>query len=155
MRDNIALPSLRRLSRFGFTDGGRIDAAAAESVSRLTIRTPSIHQILERLSGGNQQKVAIAKWLIRDCDIFIFDEPTRGIDVGAKAEIYALLRQLSREGKSIIVISSELPEVLLLSHRIAVLSEGRLTGILDAAEATQDSIMELATRYTESMGIVA
>lgn len=155
VRDNIALPSLRRLSRFGFTDEGRIDAAAREYVSTLRIRTPSITQILEKLSGGNQQKVAIAKWLVKDCDIFIFDEPTRGIDVGAKAEIYALLRRLSREGKSIIVISSELPEVLLLSHRIAVLSEGRLTGILDAAEATQDSIMELATRYTESMGIVA
>lgn len=155
VRDNIVLPSLRRFSRAGFTDERRIDAAARDFVSTLKIRTPSIQQILERLSGGNQQKVAIAKWLVRDCDVFIFDEPTRGIDVGAKAEIYALLRELSRQGKSIIVISSELPEVLLLSHRIAVLSEGRLTGILDAAEATQDSIMELATRYTESMGIVA
>ncbi|MCM1014002.1 sugar ABC transporter ATP-binding protein [Brevibacterium sp. XM4083] len=155
VRDNIALPSLRRFSRFGFTDETAIDSTARDLVSRLRIRTPSITQVLEKLSGGNQQKVAIAKWLVKDCDVFIFDEPTRGIDVGAKAEIYALLRELSAQGKSIIVISSELPEVLLLSHRIAVLSEGRLTGILAAADATQDSVMALATQHTESMGIVA
>ena len=155
VRDNISLPSLRAFSRFGFTDEKAMDSIAHTYVSRLKVKTPSIHQELEKLSGGNQQKVAIAKWLVRDCDIFIFDEPTRGIDVGAKAEIYRLLRELSELGKSIIVISSELPEVLLLAHRIAVLSEGHLTGILDAEEASQDSIMELATRYTESEGIVA
>lgn len=155
VRDNISLPSLRAFSRLGFTDERAIDSVAREHVAKLRIKTPSIHQEMEKLSGGNQQKVAIAKWLVKDCDILIFDEPTRGIDVGAKAEIYGLLRELSEQGKSIIVISSELPEVLLLSHRIAVLSEGRLTGILDPAEATQDSIMELATQHNEPEGVVA
>lgn len=90
--------------------------------------------------------MVIAKWLLRDCDVLIFDEPTRGIDVGAKAEIYKLLVDLAEQGRAIIVISSELPEVLRLSHRIAVMCEGRLTGILDRAEATQESIMNLATK---------
>jgi ribose transport system ATP-binding protein len=155
VRDNISLPSLRAFSRFGFINDAAIDEAAREYVSTLKVKTPSIDQETDKLSGGNQQKVAIAKWLVKDCDVFIFDEPTRGIDVGAKAEIYQLLRELSEQGKSIIVISSELPEVLLLSHRIGVLSEGHLTGILDAEEATQDSIMELATQHIETEGIVA
>jgi ribose transport system ATP-binding protein len=97
------------------------------------------------LSGGNQQKVVIAKWLLSDCDILIFDEPTRGIDVGAKSEIYKLLNELAAKGKAIIVISSELPEVLRLAHRIAVMCEGRLTGILPGG-ASQEDIMELATK---------
>jgi len=155
VRDNISLPSLRDFSRFGLINEAAIDDAARKYVSMLKVKTPSIRQETDKLSGGNQQKIAIAKWLVKDCDIFIFDEPTRGIDVGAKAEIYQLLRELSEQGKSIIVISSELPEVLLLSHRIGVLSEGRLTGILDAREATQDSIMELATQHIETEGIVA
>ena len=155
VRDNISLPSLRDFSRFGFVNEAAIDEAARKYVSMLKVKTPSIRQETDKLSGGNQQKIAIAKWLVKDCDIFIFDEPTRGIDVGAKAEIYQLLRELSEQGKSIIVISSELPEVLLLSHRIGVLSEGHLTGILDAREATQDSIMELATQHIETEGIVA
>jgi len=154
VRDNISLPSLSEFSRFGFINEAAIDAAAQKYVSRLKIKTPSISQETDKLSGGNQQKIAIAKWLVKDCDIFIFDEPTRGIDVGAKAEIYQLLRELSEQGKAIIVISSELPEVLLLSHRIGVLSEGHLTGILDAREATQDSIMELATQHIGTEGIV-
>lgn len=98
------------------------------------------------LSGGNQQKVVIGKWLTRDCDILIFDEPTRGIDVGAKAEIYNLLHQLAAQGKSIIVISSELPEILRLSHRIVVMCEGRITGELRGSEATQEQIMSYATQ---------
>src|SRR5699024_6969292 len=124
-------------------------------VSMLKVKTPSIRQETDKLSGGNQQKIAIAKWLVKDCDIFIFDEPTRGIDVGAKAEIYQLLRELSEQGKSIIVISSELPEVLLLRARTGVLSEGHLTGIHDARDAAQDSIMQLASQLIESEGIVA
>lgn len=155
VRDNISLPSLTAFSRFGFISEGAIDEAARKYVSTLKVKTPSIFQETDKLSGGNQQKVAIAKWLVKDCDIFIFDEPTRGIDVGAKAEIYQLLRELSEQGKSIIIISSELPEVLLLSHRIGVLSEGRLTGLLDARDATQDSIMELATQHIGTEGIVA
>ena len=97
------------------------------------------------LSGGNQQKVVISKWLLRDCDILIFDEPTRGIDVGAKSEIYKLMSQLAAEGKSIIMISSDMPELLRMSDRIVVMCEGRVTGELDISEATQESIMTFAT----------
>ena len=102
-------------------------AKAGEYVGALRIKTPSVDQTAKFLSGGNQQKVVIAKWLVRDCDILIFDEPTRGIDVGAKEEIYALLNELAEQGKSIIMISSELPEVLRMSHRVVVMSEGRVT----------------------------
>ena len=97
------------------------------------------------LSGGNQQKVVISKWLLRDCDILIFDEPTRGIDVGAKSEIYKLMNQLAAEGKSIIMISSDMPELLRMSDRIVVMCEGRKTGELDISEATQENIMTFAT----------
>jgi ribose transport system ATP-binding protein len=127
-------------------DDKGLGTVAARYIASLGIRTPSDLQEVRLLSGGNQQKVVIAKWLLRDCDILIFDEPTRGIDVGAKAEIYRLLRQLAAEGKAIIVISSELPEVLRLSHRIAVMCEGRLTGILPGGpQTTQEQIMHLAT----------
>ena len=102
---------------------------------------------MKNLSGGNQQKVVLAKWLERDCDILIFDEPTRGIDVGAKQEIYDLLDRLTDEGKSIIMISSEMEEVLRLSDRIAVMCNGRITGYLSNEEATQEKIMALATQF--------
>ena len=97
------------------------------------------------MSGGNQQKVVIAKWLLRDCDILFFDEPTRGIDVGAKAEIYKLIKSLAAQGKAIVMISSELSEILLLSHRVIVMCEGRITGVLPGSAATQENIMQLAT----------
>jgi ribose transport system ATP-binding protein len=118
---------------------------STELVGSLRIRTPSVDQTVKNLSGGNQQKVVIAKWLVKDCDVLIFDEPTRGIDVGAKEEIYRLLNELAGQGKSIIMISSELPEVLRMSHRIVVMSEGRITGQLGADEATQESVMHYAT----------
>ena len=102
---------------------------------------------MKNLSGGNQQKVVISKWLTRDCDVLIFDEPTRGIDVGAKDEIYKLLTKLASEGKSIIMISSELPEILRMSDRIAVMCEGRLTGIVENKDSDQNSIMQLATKF--------
>jgi ribose transport system ATP-binding protein len=114
-------------------------------VDSLRIKTPSILQTTKNLSGGNQQKVVIAKWLLKNCDILIFDEPTRGIDVGAKEEIYALLNDLAAQGKSIIMISSELPELLRMAHRVVVMSEGRITGTLDASEATQETVMHYAT----------
>jgi ribose transport system ATP-binding protein len=120
-------------------------AAAEQQVDVLRIRTPSVDQTTKNLSGGNQQKVVIAKWLVKDCDILVFDEPTRGIDVGAKEEIYRLLNELAAQGTSIIMISSELPEVLRMSHRIVVMSEGRVTGLLSADEATQESVMHYAT----------
>jgi ribose transport system ATP-binding protein len=116
----------------------------------LRTKTPSMEQLLKNLSGGNQQKVIIARWLMKNSDIFIFDEPTRGIDVGAKSEIYALMDDLVKQGKSIIMISSELPEVLRMSDRIIVMCEGRKTGELDISEATQENIMQLATMREEN-----
>ncbi len=146
VRANIAMASLRRYAdRFGRIDEGALARIAKDYIGKLAIRTPGDRQEVRLLSGGNQQKVVIAKWLLRDCDILIFDEPTRGIDVGAKAEIYRLLNDLAGQGKAIIVISSELPEVLRLSHRIAVMCEGRLTGILPGG-AGQEEIMALATQ---------
>jgi len=143
---NIALSSLSELfSKAGFVQDRPMRVRSREYVKSLRIKTPSISQTTKNLSGGNQQKVVIAKWLLKDCDILIFDEPTRGIDVGAKEEIYRLLNELAEGGKSIIMISSELPEVLRMSHRIVVMSEGRVTGELSAAEANQESVMHLAT----------
>ncbi|UUW90866.1 sugar ABC transporter ATP-binding protein [Pimelobacter simplex] len=143
---NIALPSLsERYSKAGWVRGAGIRATARDMIQKLRIKTPSENQVTKYLSGGNQQKVVIAKWLVKDCDILIFDEPTRGIDVGAKAEIYALLNDLAATGKSIVMISSELPEVLRMSHRVVVMTEGRVSGILSAADATQESVMRLAT----------
>jgi ribose transport system ATP-binding protein len=151
VRANIAMASLSRFNRAGVLDEAAMERAARDYIARLGIRTPSDGQEVRLLSGGNQQKVVVAKWLLRDCDILIFDEPTRGIDVGAKAEIYKLLNSLAAEGKAIIVISSELPEILRLSHRIAVMCEGRLTGILPGGPGTsQEDIMHLATQR-ESM----
>ena len=120
-------------------------AEATRQVAALRVKTPSIDQTVKLLSGGNQQKVVITKWLVRNCDILIFDEPTRGIDVGAKEEIYTLLRELASEGKSIIMISSELPEVLRVANRIIVMANGQITGTLANEDATQEKIMYLAT----------
>ena len=117
-----------------------------EYVNTLKIKTPSVEQLLKNLSGGNQQKVVIAKWLIKNSDILIFDEPTRGIDVGAKSEIYTLMNALVKEGKSIIMISSELPEILRMSDRVLVMCEGRVTGELDIKDADQKEIMKYATK---------
>ena len=119
---------------------------AQQYVEALATKTPSVEQLVVNLSGGNQQKVVIAKWLTRDCDILIFDEPTRGIDVGAKNEIYKLMNKLASEGKSIIMISSEMTEILRMSDRVIVMCEGKKTGEIDIAEATQENIMNLATR---------
>jgi ribose transport system ATP-binding protein len=144
---NIVLASLNRfMSSFGRIDTGRTRTVAEQRVKDLGIKTPSVRQRTRNLSGGTQQKVVIAKWLTADTDILIFDEPTRGIDVGAKSEIYHLLNELARDGKSIIMISSELPEILRMSHRVIVMCEGRLTGELDGASATQEQIMTLATQ---------
>ncbi len=144
---NVVLASLRRFTgRLGLIKFGRTRAVAEERVKSLAIKTPSIAQRARNLSGGNQQKVVIAKWLTAETEILIFDEPTRGIDVGAKSEIYRLLNDLAQQGRSIIMISSELPEILRMSHRILVMCEGRITGELSSAEATQEKIMTLATQ---------
>ncbi len=143
---NIGLSALReRFQSWGFVKDRAMRRTSREYVGTLRIKTPSVAQTVKNLSGGNQQKVVIAKWLVKDCDVLIFDEPTRGIDVGAKEEIYGLLNDLAGQGKSIIMISSELPEILRMSHRIVVMSEGRVTGELEAREATQESVMHLAT----------
>jgi len=118
---------------------------AQEYVDSLKTKTPDVDQLVVNLSGGNQQKVVIAKWLVKNCDILIFDEPTRGIDVGAKSEIYHLMNQLAAEGKSIIMISSEMTEILRMSDRIVVMCEGKKTGEIGIAEATQETIMRAAT----------
>lgn len=147
---NIALSSVSELAtKFGFVKDRAMRRKSAEYVDALRIKTPSINQTTKNLSGGTQQKVVVAKWLLKDCDILIFDEPTRGIDVGAKEEIYGLINELASQGKSIIMISSELPEVLRMSHRIVVMSEGRVTGVLDADEATQENVMHYATPQSD------
>lgn len=147
VNSNVLLASLRDYTdRLGFVHTAKGKQKSRDYVDALRIKTPSISATTKNLSGGNQQKVVIAKWLARDCDILIFDEPTRGIDVGAKEEIYKLLNDLVAQGKSIIMISSELPEVLRLSHRIVVMASGRITGVLDNKDASQAKIMDYATR---------
>lgn len=144
---NIVLASFQKfLGLLGVVNNGKTHATGKHYVEALTIKTPSLQQRVKNLSGGNQQKVVIGKWLTADTDVLIFDEPTRGIDVGAKSEIYHLLNELAGQGKSIIMISSELPEILRMSHRIIVMCEGRITGELTAAEATQERIMTYATQ---------
>ena len=144
---NIVLTTMKRfLSMNFFLKRSEIRETAEKFVQQLDIKTPSVSQKVAFLSGGNQQKVVIAKWLVRDCEVLFFDEPTRGIDVGAKSEIYKLLNTLAAQGRAIVMISSELPEVLRLSHRILVMCEGRITGELSAAEATQQKVMQLATQ---------
>ncbi len=147
VRDNITMPSWSRFTsgRFWMLDG-ELHKTSDHYVALLKVKTPSVDQETRLLSGGNQQKVVISKWLLRNCDVLFFDEPTRGIDVGAKAEIYKMLQDLAVQGKAIVVISSELPEVLRLSHRIIVMCEGRITGELEGKTATQETIMTLATQ---------
>ncbi|WMS45083.1 sugar ABC transporter ATP-binding protein [Acuticoccus sp. MNP-M23] len=153
VRANIAMASMARFTtRLGTLEESGMRTSAENFIEKLSIRTPSDRQEVRYLSGGNQQKVVMAKWLLRDSEILIFDEPTRGIDVGAKAEIYRLLNELARQSRAIIVISSDLPEILRLSHRIAVMCEGRLTGILPGGSGTtQEKIMHLATKRDAAM----
>ncbi len=147
---NIVLSAFNKfLGMLGMVDDQRIHDTAERYVNALSIKTPSLEQKVMNLSGGNQQKVIVGKWLTADTQILIFDEPTRGIDVGAKSEIYKLLNDLAAQGKGIIMISSELPEVLRMSHRVIVMCEGRITGELSSAEATQESIMKYATQRGE------
>jgi len=144
---NIVMPCLTRFLSFRtFLKMREIRETARSYIKQLRIKTPSETQETRLLSGGNQQKIVIAKWLARDCEILFFDEPTRGIDVGAKNEIYKLLNTLAAQGRAIVMISSELPEILRMSHRIAVMCEGRLTGELPAEGTTQEDIMRLATQ---------
>lgn len=145
VRDNCVMASLKEFMNGPFTNDKKIDEITQDYIKKIDIKTPSSKQLVRNLSGGNQQKIVIAKWLVRNSDILIFDEPTRGIDVGAKQEIYKLMNALAEQGKSIIMISSEMPELLRMSDRLVVMCEGAVTGELDIAEVTQEKIMTLAT----------
>ena len=144
--ENTTMASMKDFMKGIFINKKKEDEVAWEYVRSLKTKTPTVDTEVVNLSGGNQQKVVIAKWLTRNCDILIFDEPTRGIDVGAKSEIYTLMNELVAQGKSIIMISSEMTEGLRMSDRIVVMCEGRKTGELDISEATQENIMHMATQ---------
>ena len=144
--ENSTLATLEKYMKGIFINKGEEKKITEKYIQELATKTPSADQLVVNLSGGNQQKVVIAKWLVRNCDILIFDEPTRGIDVGAKNEIYKLMNKLAEEGKSIIMISSEMTEILRMSDRIVIMCEGKKTGELDISEATQEKIMDRATR---------
>ena len=143
--ENSTMATLKNFVKGIFINKKAEEKATQAYIQRLNTKTPGTDQLVVNLSGGNQQKVVLAKWLVKDCDILIFDEPTRGIDVGAKSEIYHLMNELVAQGKSIIMISSEMPEILRMSDRIVVMCEGRKTAEIDIAEATQESIMHAAT----------
>jgi ribose transport system ATP-binding protein len=146
VKENTILAAMNKvLNHFGVINERKQRNIANECVERLNIKTPSIEQLANNLSGGNQQKVVVGKWLVKDSNILIFDEPTRGIDVGAKSEIYKLLNELADQGKSIIMISSELPEILRMSHRVVVMCEGKVTATFKAEECSQEKIMYYAT----------
>jgi ribose transport system ATP-binding protein len=142
--ENITLPSISRYATCGLINSGREKAASEAASKSLAVKTPNVDFIVKNLSGGNQQKVVLAKWLSLGPKVMIFDEPTRGIDVGSKAEIYELMRNLAKEGVAIIMVSSDMEEVLSLSDRIAVMHEGRITGFLASEEANEESVMKLA-----------
>jgi ribose transport system ATP-binding protein len=150
LRSNVAVTIFERLSSLGFLQFNKIDYQVRALVQQLKIRTPNLEQRVRNLSGGNQQKVVISRWLAVDPKILILDEPTRGIDVASKAEIHVLIDELAAKGVAILVISSELPEILQISDRILVMHEGRLVAELDRSEATQDSVMQAATGQIQS-----
>ena len=146
--DNVSIASLDQYLVGGIMLNDRkIEELVQENVKKLSIKTPSSKTQIQSLSGGNQQKVLISRWLANDPDILILDEPTRGIDVGAKYEIYCIIAELAKQGKSIIMISSEMGELIGMSDRIMVMCEGRVTGFVDGKDATQENIMELATQF--------
>ena len=150
VQENLSLVTLRAATRWGVVDFGRLRAAAAEIIRRLAIRTPSARTTVRTLSGGNQQKVVIGKWLTANPAVLLLDEPTRGIDVGAKVEIYELINALTDDGRGVLLVSSDLPEVLGICDRVLVMSRGRLVGELDHSQATQDAVMALAVKEVES-----
>ena len=150
IRKNVSLPSLARYASAGLVNADAEGRAAKEVCGRLNVKAPSVEVAAGTLSGGNQQKVVLAKWLAREPKVLIFDEPTRGIDVGAKHEIYELMRGLARAGVVIIMISSDMEEVLGVSDRVAVMHEGRLTGVLEREQCSEEAVMRLAVGRTET-----
>lgn len=149
IRDNITLPAMKRYSTSGLIQRSREERGAEEASRSLRVKTPSVDFLVRNLSGGNQQKVVLAKWLSLEPKFLIFDEPTRGIDVGAKSEIYDLMRNLAKQGVALLMISSDMEEVLNLSDRIAVMHEGRISGFLSRQEASEESVMQLAVGGAE------
>lgn len=148
IQENAAIANLDRYTNsFLLLDEGKIKKEAERSVEQLRVKTPNVKEQIKNLSGGNQQKVLLARWLLTEPDILLLDEPTRGIDVGAKFEIYSIIADLAKQGKSIIMISSEMPELLGMSDRIMVMCEGKLAGIVEGKDATEEEIMRLATKY--------
>jgi ribose transport system ATP-binding protein len=146
----MTILSLQQFCTWGHViNSQKENQAVEEQIRKMNIKTPSRNQGIRNLSGGNQQKVIIARWLLMDPDILIMDEPTRGIDVGAKFEIYTIMMQLAAEGKGILMISSEMPEIIGVCDRVAVMHEGTITGELQKSEMTQESIMKLATGIGE------
>jgi rhamnose transport system ATP-binding protein len=152
---NTTLAVLRKIASAGFLRGRRERAIATSFVQRLGVKTPSIKTPAGNLSGGNQQKVALARWLATEPAVIILDEPTQGVDVGAKAEIYRLMGELAARGLAIVMISSELPEVLGMSDRVAVMHGGRIVGELDRDQATQERILELALGHAPAAEVAA
>ncbi len=147
--DNVAIASLNEYVDAGIVlNRKKIEKLVADNVAKLSIKTPSSKTLIQSLSGGNQQKVLISRWLANDPDVFILDEPTRGIDVGAKYEIYCIIADLAKQGKSIIMISSEMGELIGMSDRVMVMCDGKVTGFIDGDKANQENIMELATKFS-------
>ena len=149
IKDNVGITIYNKHLKAGFVlDHPTINKIVDDSIQQLSIKTPSMQTLISTLSGGNQQKVIVARWLANDPDILIMDEPTRGIDIGAKHEIYEIMENLAQQGKAIIMISSEMPELIGMSDRIYVMSEGKLTGeITDRNDMTQEKIMSYAAQY--------
>jgi methyl-galactoside transport system ATP-binding protein len=146
--DNVGIASVNNYLLYRMmVDQKKINKIVDKSIGELSIKTPSKKTQIQHLSGGNQQKVIISRWLAKDPEVLIMDEPTRGIDVGAKYEIYAIIGRLAKEGKTIIVVSSEMPELIGICDRIMVMCEGRITGIVEGEDMNQEKIMELSTKF--------
>ena len=152
IRHNIALPNLDILcNKLGVVSSKKEDQMCDEAVENLKIKTPNVDINAGNLSGGNQQKVVVGKWLARNSKVVIFDEPTRGIDVAAKVEIYNLMNELKKQGIAVMFVSSEMPEVMGIADRIIVMCDGRITGELDARNTTQNEILTLATQFEKKI----
>lgn len=149
IKENVKLPNSDLFTERGFWKNKEVDRSVEEICRKLSVKAPGTDTPVENLSGGNQQKVVLAKWLIRNVKVLILDEPTRGIDIGAKQEIYNLITELAKNGMAILLISSDMPEVLSMSHRVAVISRGNINGILDREEATQEKIMKIIVEANE------
>ncbi len=148
VQDNLVIANIRAYrDKSGLLSSAKMAADTKKSIKDLDIKTPSARTLIKSLSGGNQQKVLFARWLLTVPDILILDEPTRGIDVGAKYEIYVIMRELAAQGKGVIMISSEMPELLGMTDRVVVMSEGRVAGTVNSKETDQEQVMELATKY--------